>query len=131
MITCRPKGRVSPHMQEQDPRRDGLGCNRKNQKNVAIEPEKEPQSIHNAWQRCHQTIHEPGWLEPNLRSGSTEGPPLHLCRRVDHQRRGAKGRRDGDGGGAHRNLLVREEEQVCLRPHVVRADVDESQEKPT
>ena len=36
------KGRVSPHMQEQDPRRDVSGCNRKNQKNVALEPEKEP-----------------------------------------------------------------------------------------
>ena len=34
--------RATPHMQERDPRRDVLGCNRNNQKNVANEPEKEP-----------------------------------------------------------------------------------------
>ena len=39
-------GRVTPHMQEQVPRRDVLGCNRKTQKNVATEPAKEPYSIH-------------------------------------------------------------------------------------
>ena len=36
------KGRVTPHKQEQDPRRDVLGCNRKIKRAIAIEPEKEP-----------------------------------------------------------------------------------------
>ena len=35
-------GRVTPHKQEQDQRRDVLGCNRKNKRTIAIEPEKEP-----------------------------------------------------------------------------------------
>jgi len=39
------QGRVTPHKQEQDPRRDVLGCNRITKRTIAIEPEKEPQSI--------------------------------------------------------------------------------------
>ncbi len=42
---CGRKGRVTPQMQEQDPRRDVLGAIGKIKRTIAIEPEKEPQSI--------------------------------------------------------------------------------------
>ena len=65
-------------------------------------------------QRCHPTTHEPGRSPPRLRSGSTEGPapPPLPSHRPSPAR--AQGRCDGDGGGAHRPPLMREESQVRL-----------------
>jgi len=39
-ITCRQPSRVTPHMQEQDPRRDVLGCNRTTKRRLQTNPRK-------------------------------------------------------------------------------------------
>ena len=65
-------------------------------------------------QRCHQTTHEPGWSQPNLHSGSTEGPAPPPLPSHRPSTRGTKGRCDGDGGGAHGDPLMLEKSQVRL-----------------
>jgi hypothetical protein len=106
-----PSGRVTPQTQEQDPRRDVSGCNRKSKERLRSNPTKNRnQSTEQRVPSRQHVVHSitvypmaKCLLTRTSARARQRGTPLAPLPSHRPSQRGAQGRCDGDGGGAHRD----------------------------